>query len=191
VDSKANQKKPQGNKNLFGLDSKKIRNYLILGLVVLVGYLINKKVFLMAIFIVVTTVGKILRQQIGNSMLMFDPLVFFSILIMKYWGFSYLLLFLFVTVFFADAIAGHLTPGSFINYGLFHVCPIIAYVIFGKLSLLVYGMITCVFYSVSYVFFRTVVLPDDPIAVYSKAITNVVFVFLYLSFFGPLFALIM
>jgi hypothetical protein len=187
-----NPKKPQEKKkNLFGLDSKKIRNYLILGIIVLVGYLINKRVFLMAIFIVVTTLGKVIRQQIGNSMLMFDPLVFFSILIMKYWGFTYLLMFLFITVFVADAIAGHLTPGSFINYGLFHICPVIAYLIFGKTSLLVYGMITCVLYSVSYTFCRTVLLPDDPVAVYSKAITNVVFVFLYLSFFGPLFALVM
>jgi hypothetical protein len=186
-----NQKKPQEKKPLFGLDSNKIRNYLIISIVILVGYLINKQFFLMAIFIIVTTISKILRQQIGNSMIMFDPLVFFSILITKYWGFSYLFLFLFFTVFFADAFAGHITPGTFINFGLFHICPLISYFIFGKMSLFIYGNVTSVLYSIVYAFFRTKILPDDPVAVYSKAITNVVFVFLYLSFLGPLFALIM
>jgi hypothetical protein len=185
------KKKQPEKKVLFNLDSKTIRNYLIAGIVLLVGYSFNKKLFLMAIFIVVTTIGKVVRQQVGNSMIMFDPLVFFSILIMKFWGFTYLLIFLFITVFIADAIAGHLTIGTFLNYALFHICPLFAFLILGKLPLIVYGTVTAIIYSIAYAFLRTQVLPDDPIAVYSKAITNVIFVFLYITFLGPIFQLIM
>ncbi|MEK6916771.1 MAG: hypothetical protein AABW92_03425 [Nanoarchaeota archaeon] len=183
-------KEEKYQKSLFGLNKNKLRNYMIIGLIVLIGYLINKKFFLMFIFIALTTVGKIVRQKFANSMFMFDPLVFFSILIMKYWGFSYLFFYLFVTVFLADAIAGHLTEGSFLNYFLFHFCPFIAYVFFGKFSLAVFGNVTAILYSVIYFFLRVNFMGGDPFSTGVKAITNIIFVFLYISFLGPIFNVI-
>lgn len=173
------------------LDQANIRKYLIYAIIALAAYLYNKKTFLMLIFIVVTTVGKVVRGMFGNNMIMFDPLVFFSILIMKYWGFTSLFLFLFVTVFIADAMSGGFSAGSFLNYFLFHACPLISYTLLGKTDLAIYGNVAALLYSVIYVPIRINYMGGDPIATTIKGITNVVFVFLYISFFGSLFGLIM
>ena len=173
------------------LNPKAIRKYLFYSLLLIVGYIINPKTLILAIFIIGTIVGKMLRAQIADNMFMFDPLVFFSILLMYHWGFKYLLLFLFITVFVADALAGKISSGSLLNYFLFHFCPLISFLIFGKLGIAVMGNISAILYSVLYSYIRITYLAGDPIATTIKAVTNVVFVFLYISFFAPVFAFIM
>ncbi len=172
-------------------DFSKTRFYLIALIFILVGLLINKKLFIMSMFVLLTFVGKIVRGQFGNSMIMFDPLVFFSILLMKFWGFSSLFLFLFLTVFLADAIAGNFTAGSFLNYFLFHICPLIGITLFGNLSMMVYGNFSAILYSAVYVPIRVKFLGGDPVQTMVKAVTNIVFVYLYIAFLGPIFEILM
>ena len=178
-------------KKAFSLDSAQLRKYLLIAIVVIIAYVLNKKLFLMILFIFATTAGKMVRGQIANNMLMFDPLVFFSILMMKFWGFKYLLLYLFITVFVADLLSGGFSIGSFLNYALFHLCPLIGYVLFGRFSLFIYGNFVAILYSALYVPIRTKFLGGDPIATTVKGVTNVIFVYLYLVFLGPVFELIM
>ena len=183
------RKKEEKKKKRF--DIKKIRVYVLILIIMLIGLMINKKFFLMSLFIILTFVGNIIRGQFGNSMIMFDPLVFFSIILMKFWGFSSLLLFLFLTVFLADVLANHITDGSILNYFLFHICPFIGISLFGRLPMVVYGNFTAIFYSFVYFTIRTKLMGGNPIETAVKAITNVLFVFLYIGFFGPIFEVLM
>ena len=73
----------------------------------------------MVLFIVLTFIGKTMRTALGINFVMFDPLVFFAILIIKYMDIMSFFIFLFLTVFLADANAGNLTAGSLLNYVLF------------------------------------------------------------------------
>ncbi len=173
------------------LDPKAVRKYLFYAIILIIGYIINPKTLILAIFIIGTVVGKMLRAQIADNMFMFDPLVFFSILLMYHWGFKYLILFLFITVFVADALAGKISSGSLLNYFLFHFCPLVSFFIFGRLGIAVMGNVSAIMYSVLYGYIRINFLAGDPIATTIKAVTNVIFVFLYISFFAPVFALIM
>ena len=136
-------------------------------------------------------VGKIIRGQIANNMFMFDPLVFFIGLLMYFWGFKFLFIFLFFNVFLADAVSGGFTDGSFLNFILFHLSPLIADLLFHRFGLFVVGNATAIIYSATYFPIRTKLMGADPFATGVKAVTNVLFVYLYLTFFGPIFELIM
>ncbi len=149
---------------------------------------INKVFFFLGIFTALTFAGKMVRGQLGLSMVVLDPLLFFAVLIVKFMGIKILVVFLFFVVFFADIVSGIFSPGSFLNYVLYHLCPILGVIVFGSFTdnMLIYGNIASLIYSVLYVLGRTFIIPDDPIQVYAKAITSFVFTFLYITFLGPI-----
>jgi hypothetical protein len=170
---------------------KKLRNYAIVLIITLILIKINKTAFFFIFFSVVGFIGNWIRGQFGLKMVVLDPNLFFMILLVEYFGIPMLALFLFVNIFAADLITGIFSAGSFLNYVLYHVCPIVGFLIFGSLGIGIWGNIASLIYSVMYFIFRTKVLPDDPIQVISKSITSFVFTFLYIGFFGPLFNLIL
>jgi len=102
----------------------------------------------------------------------------------------WLTIFLFLTVFLADVMAGHFTIGSFLNYFLFHLYPIVGIVLLGNLPMIVYGNFISILYTILYVFIRINFLGGDP-TTYVKGVTNIIFVHLYIVFFGPIFELVM
>lgn len=170
---------------------KKIRNLVILLILVLLMIKINKTVFFFIFFSIFGFLGKWVRSQFGLKMIILDPNLFFMILMLEYFGIKMLVLFLFLNIFAVDLATAIFSIGSFLNYVLYHFCPITAFLLFGSLGINVWGNIASVMYSVLYAFFRRTVIPDDPFQVFSKAITNVIFTFLYLTFFGPIFRLIL
>lgn len=172
-----------------GLDTEKLKRWGLYALIMLVLLFTLKKVFLIILFTLLTFLGKEMRTALNINFMMFDPLVFFSILILKYMDFLSFIIFLFITVFLADAKAGNFTPGSFLNYFLFNICPIVGLFVFPN-NLMAYGMFTAVLYSLLYAPIRVNFLSGDPFQTWAKAITNIVFVYLYLVFLGPLFELI-
>ena len=169
----------------------KIRNIVIAIILVLILIKINKVVFFFVFFSIFGFLGKWIRGQFGLKMVVLDPNLFFMILMLQFFGIKMLALFLFINIFSVDLITGIFSAGSFLNYVLYHVCPIAAFLLLSGTKMNVWGNVASFLYSISYVFFRTKVLPDDPFQVFSKAITSFIFTFLYLAFFGPLFTLIM
>jgi hypothetical protein len=168
-----------------------IRKYLILGVLTLFLIKLNKVLFFLVFFSVFGFMGKWIRGQFGLKMVVLDPNLFFMLLIVNFFGIKMLVIYLFFNVLVADLVSGIFTIGSFLNYVLYHVCPIGGYLLFGSFGLTVFGNIASLGYSVLYAFFRTKVLPDDPFQVMSKSITSFIFTFLYIAFFGPLFYLIL
>ncbi len=160
-------------------------------LIVIILIRINKDFFFLGLFTLLAFAGKIVRGQFGLKMVVLDPLMFCCILIVKFLGIKELLIYLFINIFVADMVSGIFSPGSFINYVLYHVCPIVGVLLFGNFNMLIYGSVTALLYSVLYGIARTIILPDDPVQVVSKSITSFVFTFLYITFFGPLFQLLM
>ncbi|MBN1502383.1 hypothetical protein JW930_02465 [Candidatus Woesearchaeota archaeon] len=184
-------KQKQKRKSKFRLDASKIRLLLVFLVVSAVFIIINKIFFFMGLFIIATFAGKMIRGQMGLKMVVLDPLLFSAIIITRYFGIKYLFLFLFITVFFADFVSGIFSPGSFANYLLYHLCPILSHLIFSKFSLMFYGNMASIFYSVGYFIVRTTILPDDPFQVISKSMTSVMFTFMYLLFLGPILNIIL
>ncbi|MFH0875168.1 MAG: hypothetical protein V1859_04460 [archaeon] len=185
------QKQTIIKKKKKSIDSAAIRKYLMYGVVGGILYLINKKFLLILIFIVITMILKQMRTAFGINMIMFDPLTFFAACIVRFWGIGELLIFLFIAVFMADAVAGNLTPGSFLNYFLFHATPIVSNLIFGGLGLTVVAVIAQILYAVVYVPVRINFLGGSPFDTASKGITNILFCYLYCVFFADLMKLIM
>jgi hypothetical protein len=160
-------------------------------IIILVLIKLNRTLFFLALFSVLAFAGKIIRGQFGLSMVVLDPLLFSTILISQFMGIKELVVFLFLNVFVADIVSGIFSPGSFLNYVLYHAAPLSGVLIFGGMSMMVYGNIASLVYSVSYAFFRSTLLPDDPVKVVAKSITSFIFTFLYITFFGPLFQVVM
>ncbi|MBT4352552.1 hypothetical protein HOD20_08515 [archaeon] len=183
-------KKHKKGKEKKGFDKSKIKKILLYLLVSLVLFLTFKKGFLMVLFIVLTFIGKTMRTALGINFVMFDPLVFFAILIIKYMDIMSFFIFLFLTVFLADANAGNLTAGSLLNYVLFNLCPLISYFFLKNASLMVFGMVTAFLYSGLMIPIRIKPLAGDPFQTTAKGITNIIFVYLYIIFLGPVFELI-
>ncbi len=185
------KKAPPQKKKAFKLDQAKLRKYLTYAIISLALYFINKKFFLMVVFMAITLVLKQMRQAMGMAMLMFDPLNFLAAAIVHYWGIGDLVIFLFFSVFMADAIAGGLSPGSFLNYFLFHIDPILSNFLLGGINFTVMAVAAQVMYAAIYTPVRINYLGGAPFDTTSKAITNILFTYLYCVFFGDLMALIM
>jgi hypothetical protein len=178
------------------LPIKTLRKIFALVILVLILLRWNPTLVFLIFFGIFGFLGKYIRGMFGLSMVVLDPNLFFFILIMKFLGVKWLIIFLFITLLSFDIITGIFSPGSLLNYVLYHICVIIPVVLFGNSSMMVYGNIASLFYSVMYIIFRTSFffpspLADDPVQVFSKSITSFLFTFLYITFFGPLFSILM
>jgi len=170
----------------------KIRMWAIGIVIILVLIKLNKTVFFLVFWGILAFLGKYIRGNMGLSMIVLDPNLFSMILIVKFLGIKELVIYLFFTILVADLATNIFSAGSFLNYVLYHFCPIFAIAVFGGTNnMMLYGNIASLMYSVLYVLGRTFLLPDDPIKVWVKAITSFTFTFLYITFFGPLFSLLM
>ena len=179
---------------------KKLKGYFqkgVLGVIaVLVMIKINKILFFLIVFYILGFLGKYIRGAFGLKMFVLDPNLFFYIIIVKFFGIKWLFVFLFLTVIVNDMVTGIFSLGSFLNYVLYHIAPIFAIAIFGNSSMRLYGNIASLIYSSLYFVFRTSFffpspLADDPFQVTVKAITSMIFTFLYIVFFGPIFQILL
>ena len=60
----------------------KLRKYIIIGIVLMTLLKLNPLVFFMSLFVILVFVGKVLRGMLGLSMVVFDPLLFFTVIIL-------------------------------------------------------------------------------------------------------------
>ncbi|MFH2020753.1 MAG: hypothetical protein ABIJ34_05025 [archaeon] len=172
-------------------DLKKIRNLLI-GLVVLLAIIkINKTVFFILVFSVLTYLGKQIRGMFGLKMVVLDPLHFSAIMMVRYIGVKeaiILVAFNTLIVDFATAIA---TDGTFANFFLFSSSAIISVTLLGGAAPVVFCTFAGLLYSIGYFMYRSVVRTQSQFEVVSKVTTSFIFTFLYGSFIGPLLGLLM
>ena len=163
----------------------------VIPLILLVVFFnLNKIIFFLILFIILTFLGKIVRGMLRMDMIVFDPLIFFSTIITWYFNIKYLFVFLFITVFVADMVSGIFTGGSIINYFLFHISPLLAFVLLRSFNYMIFANATAVIYALLYIFARTRILPDDPARVVIKAGSALLFVFLYSTILYPVVELV-
>jgi hypothetical protein len=170
---------------------KQQKKALIFFLLLLLFYLIYRQYTLIFIFIAISVIAKIIRVKKGLDFLMFDPMMFLCILIYFEWRFSMFAIFTVVTVIVADAISGNFDEGTFINLILFLVTPVVAGLIFLHSSLVVFSLAATLLYAALYIPLRLLVFNVDPFTTYSKAISNIVVVYLYAIILGPFVSIIM
>jgi len=179
--------KPKKKKNNLTM----IRN-IILGLIaVLVMLKISKALFFFVVFSILAYILKMIRGKMGLKPVVLDTLHFSTIMIAKYIGIPQAILFVAVNTIILDFITFLASDGTFANFFFYTISSIIAVVVFGNASPLVFGSIAALLYSIAYFLYRTVVIPNPPFQVISKCITSFIFTFLYISFFGPLIKLLM
>lgn len=183
--------KQEDNKNYINYIDK-YKKYIFILIAGLILIKLNKTLFFLSLFTILAFIGKFIRGQFGLKMVVLDPLIFCAILLGKFIGLKEAIVYIALNTIIVDFITNIASIGTFLNFFLYTVSTLISIIFFGATNnMLIYGNIGSLLYSILYYFFRTLVLPDDPIAVISKSITSFVFTFLYLSFLGPLFAILM
>ncbi|MEM4397966.1 MAG: hypothetical protein QW757_05080 [Candidatus Woesearchaeota archaeon] len=169
---------------------KNIKKFIIPVIAVIFLIRLNKSLFFIILFTVFAFIGKHIRGQFGLKMIVLDPLLFCAILLAKFIGLKEAIFYALLNTVIIDFITNLASIGTFLNFFLYSLSTL-SVVFFGNLDMLIYGNIGSLIYSVSYAFFRTTVLPDEPFSVMMKSITSFIFTFLYLSFLGPLFSILM
>jgi len=176
---------------------RNIQKIIVILVITLILMKISKKFFFIALFTVFAYIGKEIRGRSGLKMIVLDPLLFCAILVAKFFGIKDVIIFVAINTLIIDFLTFIGSPGTFLNFFLFWISPVVAVVLFGNYSMLFYGTFAGILYAVLYFIFRTSFflpgnpLADDPFQVISKSITSVIFTFLYITFFGPLFSLLM
>ncbi|MEM3374550.1 MAG: hypothetical protein QXE31_05000 [Candidatus Woesearchaeota archaeon] len=185
---KVSVKDSKDKKNINFFD--KLKKFIIPVIVILVLIKLNKTLFFIVFFTLLAFAGKFIRGQFGLKMIVLDPLLFCAIMLAKFIGLKEAIFYVLLNTVIVDFITNLASVGTFLNFFLYTLSAI-SVAFFGNFDMMIYGNIGSLIYSVLYYFFRTFVLPDEPFSVIMKSITSFVFTFLYLSFIGPLFALIM
>ncbi|NTV22827.1 MAG: hypothetical protein HGA85_00440 [Nanoarchaeota archaeon] len=182
-----NQQKPEKKNELLS----KVKKYGFYAIIVLLLIKLNKPLFFIVLFTVFAFIGKQVRSQFGLKMVVLDPLMFCALLLAQFIDIKSAIIYVAINTLIVDVLTNLVSIGSFLNFFLYTLSSVLSVMLFGSMDMLIYGCIGSLMYSVLYFFFRTTVLPDDPVAVTAKSITSFVFTFLYISFFGPIFKIIM
>ncbi|MFH0875662.1 MAG: hypothetical protein V1859_07025 [archaeon] len=167
-------------------DSKTVRKVFFYMLILSIAYLINRRLFLMGVFITITLPIKFLKTMVPIPITP-EPVVFFPIVMTLHWGIQYSFLYLLLTVIIFDLIIGRFGDPTIVAF----------FLILGVSSLgvplsqiipdtFVSGMVLSFIYMIVYILFRTRVLGIPIFDVLSPAISCFIFNFLYLSFFSTL-----
>ena len=183
--------KKQAKKDIKTELISKLRKYGIFLIIILAMIKVNKPLFFIVLFSIFAFIGKQIRGQFGLKMVVLDPLIFCAVLLARFIGLKEAIIFIAFNTLIVDFITNIASIGTFLNFTLYSISVSTGVLVFGALDMAIYGNFASILYSILYYFFRRYVLPDDPIAVTSKSITSFIFTFLYITFFGPLFKLLM
>jgi len=174
--------------------SKFVKNlkYYVLALVVMLFLIkLNKTVFFIFLFSIAAYILKYIRGMFGLKVVVLDTLHFSAIMLAKFIGIKEAIIFVAINTLAIDFVTFIASDGTFANFFFYSVSTAAAVAIFGNAPMILYGSIAALMYSVLYFIYRTVIIQNPPFDVISKCITSFIFTFLYISFLGPLFALIM
>ncbi len=177
-------------KKLDKTTNENIKKFLTALLISVIFYLILKELFLLLIFIIIQGAMHMLRSRI-TRFVAFDPVLFFALLIVKYWSWPYLLIFTFFGSLATDFYVGFVTTGTYLNTMLYYVIPFFSYILFSNISLGPFTIIVALGYGFSYFFIRVFLLGGNAFESFSKGFTLSTFTILYTVYFGQFLANLM
>ncbi len=165
----------------------------LIGLVLtLIMIKVNKAIFFVALFSVFAYIGKQIRGQFGLKLIVLDPLLFCGIMLAQFIDIKSAVLFIAINTLIVDFLTGIASEGTFVNFFLYSGSISFGVLVFGGLNnMMIYGNVASLCYSVSYLLFRLYIIPKAPIESLAKVTTSFMFTFLYMTFFGPLFKILM
>ncbi len=161
----------------------------ILGILLLIK--INKTYFFLILFSILTYIGKYIRGMFGLKLVVLDPLHFCAIMVAKHIGLKEAIILVAINTIIVDFATQIASDGTFANFFLFGGSAIFSVAILGSTNVVLYSCFAALLYSIGYYIYRAFVPTQPSFEVVSKCITSFVFTFLYSSFFGPLFGLLM
>ncbi len=170
---------------------KLIRNIVLVLIAVLVMLKINKTLFFMVIFSVLAYLGKYIRGMFGLKLIVLDPLHFSAIMMANYIGIKEAVFFVALNTLIVDFATSIASDGTFANFFLYSGSAIISVILLGGTSPVIFCTAASAIYAIGYFIYRTFVPTQPHFEIISKCITNVIFTFLYSSFFGRLVQLLM
>jgi len=176
------------------LNPAQLKKLLFLAVAFFALAMFNRTFAFVGLFTVVTSMAKWMRTKLGLNMIVFDPLLFFALLIMKFYGYKSLFIFVTINTLVMDAPTGNMQVGSFANWFLYQFCPWIAYTVFVQgmgMGFFGYGNIGSFLYSFLYMLQKLTILPGDPFDSFAKSLTSLIFTFLYIALFGGIFEFIL
>lgn len=182
-------------------DKKKTKKEIIIGTIkkILIGLAItlilikvNKTLFFVALFSAFAFAGKQIRGQFGLKLIVLDPLLFCAIMLAQFISIKSAVFYIALNTLIVDFVTGIASEGTFANFFLYSGSVAFGVFVFGGLdNMMIYGNIASLCYSLTYLFFRTSIIPKSPVETIPKIVTSFMFTFLYMTFFGPLFKILM
>lgn len=169
----------------------KIRNIGIVLVLMLFVIKLNKSLFFLVVFSILTYLGKYIRGMFGLKLVVLDPLLFAAIMMAKHIGYKEAIILVAINTLIVDFATSIASDGTFANFFLFSAGAVISVMLFGGMNVVVYASIGGLIYAAGYFIYRTLVPTQPKFEVISKCFTSFLFTFLYASFFGPLLGLIM
>ncbi len=160
-------------------------------ILILVLIKINKTFFFLALFSILTYIGKYIRGMFGLKLVVLDPLHFCTIMVAKHIGLKEAIILVAINTLIVDFATSIASDGTFANFFLYSGSAVLSVFLFGNLNPVVFSSIAGILYSIGYYIYRTLVPTQPSFEVVSKCITSFIFTFLYSSFFGPIFGIIM
>jgi len=183
-----NQNNKTKNKKLLN----NIKKILVVLIVVLVMIKLNKAIFFVGLFSIFAFLGKQIRGMYGLKLVVLDPLLFCAIMIGQFLGLKWVVIYIGLNTLIVDFVTNIASEGTFANFFLYSGSVALGVGLLGSLNnMMIYGNIASLSYSLTYYLFRTYVIPKSPMETIPKIVTSFVFTFLYMTFFGPLFKLLM
>ena len=170
---------------------KRIRNIVLILIAVLVMLKINKTIFFIVVFSVLAYLGKQIRGMFGLKLIVLDPLHFSAIMMAHYIGIKEAVFFVALNTLIVDFATQIASEGTFANFFLYSGTAAISVILLSGTNPVIFCTAASLMYATGYYFFRILVPTQPQYEIISKCITNVLFTFLYSSFFGPLIKLLM
>lgn len=169
-----------------------IKKILVILILVLILIKVNKAIFFVGLFSVFAFLGKQIRGLYGLKLIVLDPLLFCAILLGQFIGLKWMVIFIALNTLIVDFATNIASEGTFANFFLYSGSVALGVSVFGGLNnMMIYGNIASLCYSLTYLFFRTSVIPKSPMETIPKIVTSFIFTFLYMTFFGPIFKILM
>jgi hypothetical protein len=181
--------KEQKKKSNPIIDILKKWGFLIVIILVLIK--INKTLFFLIIFSVLTYLGKYIRGMFGLKLVVLDPLHFCTIMTANYLGIKEAIILVAINTIIVDFATQIASDGTFANFFLFSSSAVASVFLLGNMNAVVYCSFAGLLYAVGYYIYRTIVPTQASYEVISKCVTSFMFTFLYSSFFGPLMKILM
>jgi hypothetical protein len=153
------KKQNQGKKNFFSLFSNKKFRYAAIFFFIALSFFFKKRITLYVIFTALTTVI-VYYTKLWHVPIDVSPLFFLGVVITRYYGFQYMILFYFIAYLIPKTMAGH--SASWISYifiSISWLSFLFVYIAPSSMSLQMMGYLTSIIQFVLAAMFQTTMKP--------------------------------